>query len=1359
MASPSPAPLTYTGTAADVTNIQNALTNLATIGSVALTNSVTNATTTVTVSSTALLSVGMPVSGAGIPSGDTIATIVDGTTITLAEAATTSNPNDTLTFGNVTVIQENPGIFLVTFYGALANTQTLISASITSGGVTGTAIAAGFEGGTEVANGGQLQLQGGITVGDEPLTIQGSGSNLEPTEQTYIVSTTTTGAFSGTYNLNFNGAPTAQLPYNATAAQIQAALQNLATVENVGGQVSVNLLSVSNGRNDAQTLFVPGTATAATNFGLTFGPTTYDPTARSTGNIFTLANPYSPAFPQDSQISNALDALTNISEVGGVVDVSGAFTTVNGVNGTLYTISFRGGLANQTGLPELTLTNPAPSGPGAAGITMESHTQGTSPSETFEVTYQGSFAGTNQPLLTVPAATLTTTVSTPALKLAGGSTNNTADQWFSLSQGTGTSSTAVSNVITYTGGDTNTENASGPVVSVAVNPTDPDVIYAATAGGGAWKTENGGQTWQPLFDSAFAGANPAVMFGGAIAIDPKHTNTIYYGTGEDVYTGSFTNPSYTSQDAYYGTGVYVSTDAGATWTLLTDPSAATVNSAAPGDPLYGTVISKIQVNDPNGTTPDQIFVSASDEMFEPGPAHVSFGVDVNGLQGNAGVWSYNDGKWLNMVIPANNTGAALPSSDTSYTDIYLSGNTLYAALSDGSAAAGVYTANIGGPATGPWNWTSSLSVSGATNQKLAGNGGNVFDSVSFNGSLGQIEMLAAGVWSVVANAAPGVPGNIPDYLNQISGYDNAMIDINGTLYVGGHDQGDGKDFLLDSANNGTTWTDIVNGAATGPEGGVFGFSSNQNGDLVVASEGGVWEFAGGIWTDDTGDMADEQFNSVSTDPNNANIVLAGGKAIGLDRYSLGATGQATISGAGAVTGVTVLNGAGGYNPNSPPTVTFVGGGGTGATATASVNAAGQVTAITLTAPGAGYTSAPEVEITPSDVQTWTQVAGGGNDVLAWGGTDSTAGEVQFVPTLPGAAYFQNPGGLGSGLNYSTDDGVTWTGTNVYGSPPPEFAPFALDPNNPDSIIAATPTLLAALESWVNPVPQGNGLPVNAAFPFGWNELVSIATADFQGPYQADPSFTGLTVFPANHPDPNTIYVTDGKNVAVTKSLGAGWNYNRGPTATQLGNTTITDIIVDPADSYTAFVTTSGSSGASGVGHVFETTNDGQSWTDISAGLADISVWTIAINPYTNDLYVGTDNGVYEMAGGVGAWQKFGAGLPNVMVTDININTNANVLTIATYGRGTWQYYLDDTTANAGALRAWGATTSGTARSPSSAPPPSASTARRTSPTASPAPASPFSATSATRPPAPWATPSPKSAAAISSWRAPTPTPA
>src|SRR5207237_138275 len=44
--------------------------------------------------------------------------------------------------------------------------------------------------------------------------------------------------------------------------------------------------------------------------------------------------------------------------------------------------------------------------------------------------------------------------------------------------------------------------ATGRVTAVAVDPTDANVIYIGSAGGGAWKTKNGGLTWTQLFDSS-----------------------------------------------------------------------------------------------------------------------------------------------------------------------------------------------------------------------------------------------------------------------------------------------------------------------------------------------------------------------------------------------------------------------------------------------------------------------------------------------------------------------------------------------------------------------------------------------------------------------------------------------------------------------------------------------------------------------------------------------------------------------------------------------------------------------------------------------------------------------------------------
>ena len=71
----------------------------------------------------------------------------------------------------------------------------------------------------------------------------------------------------------------------------------------------------------------------------------------------------------------------------------------------------------------------------------------------------------------------------------------------------------------------------------------------------------------------------------------------------------------------------------------------------------------------------------------------------------------------------------------------------------------------------------------------------------------------------------------------------------------------------------------------------------------------------------------------------------------------------------------------------------------------------------------------------------------------------------------------------------------------------------------------------------------------------------------------------------------------------------------------------------------------------------------------------------------SSLYVGTDEGVYELASGTSTWLRFGAGMPNVQVRDLELNQTTNTLLAGTYGRGVYQLSLDDGAANAGASSA------------------------------------------------------------------------
>jgi photosystem II stability/assembly factor-like uncharacterized protein len=93
---------------------------------------------------------------------------------------------------------------------------------------------------------------------------------------------------------------------------------------------------------------------------------------------------------------------------------------------------------------------------------------------------------------------------------------------------------------------------SGRITAIDAVVANPDIIYAGSASGGVWKTENGGTTWTSIFDE-----NPILNIG-SIAIQQSNPSVIWVGTGEG-------NPR---NSVNLGAGIYKSMDAGKTWKLM-----------------------------------------------------------------------------------------------------------------------------------------------------------------------------------------------------------------------------------------------------------------------------------------------------------------------------------------------------------------------------------------------------------------------------------------------------------------------------------------------------------------------------------------------------------------------------------------------------------------------------------------------------------------------------------------------------------------------------------------------------------------------------------------------------------------------
>src|SRR5215470_14160125 len=115
--------------------------------------------------------------------------------------------------------------------------------------------------------------------------------------------------------------------------------------------------------------------------------------------------------------------------------------------------------------------------------------------------------------------------------------------------------------------------------------SQPNVFYFGATGGGVWRTNDGGITWQPIADEYLKTGSV-----GSIGVSESDPNVLYVGMGESPIRGNVS----------YGDGVYKSTDAGKTW-----------KNVGLRDSQQ---ISRVRVHPRN---PDIVYVAAQGHVFGP----------------------------------------------------------------------------------------------------------------------------------------------------------------------------------------------------------------------------------------------------------------------------------------------------------------------------------------------------------------------------------------------------------------------------------------------------------------------------------------------------------------------------------------------------------------------------------------------------------------------------------------------------------------------------------------------------------------------------------------------------------------------
>lgn len=124
----------------------------------------------------------------------------------------------------------------------------------------------------------------------------------------------------------------------------------------------------------------------------------------------------------------------------------------------------------------------------------------------------------------------------------------------------------------------------GRSAAVAGIPADRKTYYFGAAGGGVWKTDDGGTSWRNVSDGFFGGSI------GAVAVSEWDPNVVYVGGGEKTVRGNVS----------HGDGLWRSLDAGKTWKAM-----------GLEDTRH---ISRIRIHPRD---PDLVYVAAMGHLFGP----------------------------------------------------------------------------------------------------------------------------------------------------------------------------------------------------------------------------------------------------------------------------------------------------------------------------------------------------------------------------------------------------------------------------------------------------------------------------------------------------------------------------------------------------------------------------------------------------------------------------------------------------------------------------------------------------------------------------------------------------------------------
>jgi uncharacterized protein (TIGR03437 family) len=382
----------------------------------------------------------------------------------------------------------------------------------------------------------------------------------------------------------------------------------------------------------------------------------------------------------------------------------------------------------------------------------------------------------------------------------------------------------------------------GIVSSLAIDPRNPNVIYAGAGNAGVWKSTNGGGSWAPLTDT-----QPGIGTT-TVALDPFQPDTVYASTGARTYE--------TSAGCGSGVGLLKSADGGATWTIV----GGTATTAPGGKPAAIGNINALAVN----------------------PAKRGVMLAVLNDCVTQGLYRSADSGATWSLVQAGNIISAVFGSDGQYAYAGADYGVVY-----GSADGGQTWSKINGSGANSIPTTVGNEVARAAFVAVAPWNSAVVMASLDRDSDSQLFGLYLSqdygkTWKTLVNA--------PDYCGTQCWYNPALAfhpKDPSILYAGGLN-------FYRSTDGGLSWTDIG-----GPQDGVrmhvdhhgIAFSPDASA-LYVTNDGGIWKTAAPTaaspaWTALNSTLAITEFYALATSPSDLSFSIGGTQDNGTIQVSAG----------------------------------------------------------------------------------------------------------------------------------------------------------------------------------------------------------------------------------------------------------------------------------------------------------------------------------------------------------------------------------------------------------------------------------------------------------------------------------------